>query len=134
MEGVEGDPQWGSFNNNHALSKSEEELADEEQDEKTILQVSLRPPPFSTALKMDFPELCRKFRCSISSPSSMGISSSSWPFLPNHRSNLRCFFFLFNFSSPCPFLARLSVDCEILDLALCLLRPVTFGSIFTRRE
>jgi hypothetical protein len=60
MEGVEGDPQWGSFNG----QKSEEELADEEQDDKTILQVALRPPPFSTALKMNFPELCRKFRCS----------------------------------------------------------------------
>lgn len=63
MEGVEGDSQWGSFNN-QALPKSEEELADEEQDDKTILQVALRSPPFSTGLKMSFPELCRKFRCS----------------------------------------------------------------------
>lgn len=43
MEGVEGDSQWGSFNN-QALPKSEEELADEEQDDKTILQVALRSP------------------------------------------------------------------------------------------
>lgn len=59
MEGVEGDQQWGSFNN-QATQKSEE-LEDEEDDEKTILQVALRSPPFSTALKMNFPELCRKF-------------------------------------------------------------------------
>ena len=63
MEGVEGDLQWGSFNN-QALPKSEEELADEEQDDKTILQVALWPPPFSVRLKMNFPELCRKLRCS----------------------------------------------------------------------
>jgi len=64
MEGVEGDLPWGSFN--QALQKSEEDLAEdeEEQDDKTVLQVLLRPPHFSPALKMDFPELCRKFRCS----------------------------------------------------------------------
>jgi len=62
MEGVEGDLQWDAFNK-QASQKPEEEFADDEQDHKIILQVSMRPPPFSTALKMNFPELCRKFRC-----------------------------------------------------------------------
>jgi len=75
MEGVDGDPQWGSFNN-QALQKSEEELAEEEQDDKTLLQVFLRPPHFSPALKMDFPELCRKFRCASLSTFSCFIGLS----------------------------------------------------------
>lgn len=61
MEGVEGDSQWEYFNNQ--ASQKPEEMLEEAQDQKIILQVSLRPPPFSTALKMEFPELCRKFRC-----------------------------------------------------------------------
>jgi hypothetical protein len=59
MEGVEGDSQWEYFNNQ--ASQKPEEMLEEAQDQKIILQVSLRPPPFSTALKMEFPELCRKF-------------------------------------------------------------------------
>jgi len=61
MEGVEGESPWGSLNN-QALRTSEEDLGEEQQDDKTVLQVLLRPPHFSLALKMDFPELCRKFR------------------------------------------------------------------------
>ena len=62
MEGIEGDPaqQWSS--GGYGNHKSEEELQDEEQDDKTILQVALRPPPYSSALKINFPDLCRKFR------------------------------------------------------------------------
>ncbi|KAG0566204.1 hypothetical protein KC19_7G045700 [Ceratodon purpureus] len=61
MEGIEGDPaqQWSS--GGYGNHKSEEELQDEEQDDKTILQVALRPPPYSSALKINFPDLCRKF-------------------------------------------------------------------------
>lgn len=76
MEGVEGDPQWmGSFNK-QLLQKAEVEKAEVEMEEaveegeeeeeefaNTILQVSLRPAPFASVQKMNFPELCRKFRC-----------------------------------------------------------------------
>ena len=76
MEGVEGDPQWmGSFNS-QLLQKAEvekaevemeeamvEEEEEEEESANTILQVSLRPAPFASVQKMNFPELCRKFRC-----------------------------------------------------------------------
>ena len=71
MEGVEGDPQWmGSFNNQllqKAEVEMEEAMVEEEEEEEevanTILQVSLRPAPFASVQKMNFPELCRKFRC-----------------------------------------------------------------------
>ena len=68
---MEGNPQWmGSFNSQllqkAEVEKVEVEMEEDEEEEEfanTILQVSLRPAPFASVQKMNFPELCRKFRC-----------------------------------------------------------------------
>lgn len=108
MEGVEGDPQWGAFNN-QALQKSEEELADEEEDDKPILQVALHPPPFSTALKMNFPELCRKFRY-LNLFVLLFRYRMFMPTLLESSSQPALFLLTLKFSTLCPFVAAMYGD------------------------